>query len=93
MIAGDQRHFAAIAAALEHTIAELSDRLDIERRAPGRGGQAALDRDQEIHRLTSRLRALRRFGLDLCLGHMVRLMATRCTSADSGSATGTAAGS
>ena len=26
----------------------------------------------EIHRLTARLRALRRFGLDICLGHMVR---------------------
>jgi len=26
----------------------------------------------EIHRLTARLRALRRFGLDLCLGRMVR---------------------
>ena len=30
-----------------------------------------MDRDMEIHRLTARLRALRRFGLDLCLGHMV----------------------
>ena len=50
----------------------MSDRLGTERRAPGRGGQAALERDQEVHRLTSRLRSLRRFGLDLCLGHMVR---------------------
>ena len=41
------------------------------RRAPGRTGQEALDRDLEVHRLTARLRALRRFGLDLCLGHMV----------------------
>ena len=30
-----------------------------------------MDRDLEVHRLTARLRALRRFGLDLCLGHMV----------------------
>ncbi|HEY9411425.1 MAG TPA: RNA polymerase recycling motor ATPase HelR [Jiangellaceae bacterium] len=30
-----------------------------------------MDRDLEIHRLTARLRTLRRFGLDLCLGHMV----------------------
>ena len=30
-----------------------------------------MDRDLEIHRLTARLRALRRFGLDLCLGHLV----------------------
>jgi DNA helicase IV len=30
-----------------------------------------MDRDNEIHRLTARLRTLRRFGLDLCLGRMV----------------------
>ena len=30
-----------------------------------------MDRDLEVHRLTARLRALRRFGLDLCLGHIV----------------------
>ena len=30
-----------------------------------------MDRDMEIHRLTARLRALRRYGLDLCLGHIV----------------------
>ncbi len=30
-----------------------------------------MDRDNEVHRLTARLRALRRFGLDLCLGHIV----------------------
>ncbi|MCZ7431161.1 hypothetical protein [Streptomyces sp. WMMC1477] len=30
-----------------------------------------MDRDAEIHRATARLRALRRFGLDLCLGHIV----------------------
>ncbi|HEX3752528.1 MAG TPA: RNA polymerase recycling motor ATPase HelR, partial [Streptosporangiaceae bacterium] len=35
-------------------------------------GQQALDRDLEVHRLSSRLRLLRRFGLDLCLGRMVR---------------------
>ncbi len=30
-----------------------------------------MDRDEEIYRLTVRLRTLRRFGLDLCLGRMV----------------------
>ena len=40
-------------------------------RRPGGSGQEALDRDQEVHRLTARLRTLRRFGLDLCLGRMV----------------------
>src|SRR5690606_41460783 len=53
------------------TIAELTARLDAERRAPGGLGRHAMDRDAEIHRLTARLRALRRFGLDLCLGRMV----------------------
>ncbi len=71
LIAADQRHFAAVAASLQQSIAELSDRLDAERRAPGGSGQEALDRDLEVHRLTGRLRTLRRFGLDLCLGHMV----------------------
>jgi hypothetical protein len=72
LIARDRAHFAAIAGSLEQSIAELSDRLDAERRAPGRTGQHAMDRDLEIHRLTARLRTLRRYGLDLCLGHLVR---------------------
>ncbi|MEU9482203.1 RNA polymerase recycling motor ATPase HelR [Streptomyces decoyicus] len=71
LIDGDEQHFAAIAENLEQAIAELSDRLEAERRAPGGIGRAAMDRDAEIHRLTGRLRALRRFGLDLCLGHIV----------------------
>jgi hypothetical protein len=71
LIAGDEQHFAAIAESLEQSIADLSDRLDAQRKAPGGRGQAAMDRDLEIHRLTARLRALRRFGLDLCLGHLV----------------------
>ncbi|WP_327684830.1 RNA polymerase recycling motor ATPase HelR [Streptomyces sp. NBC_00467] len=71
LIAGDEQHFAAIAQCLDESIAELSDRLDAERRTPGGIGRQAMDRDIEVHRLTARLRALRRFGLDLCLGHMV----------------------
>ena len=71
LIADDEQHFAAIAASLERSITDLSDRLDAERRAPGGIGQKALDRDMEIHRLSARLRALRRFGLDLCLGRIV----------------------
>jgi hypothetical protein len=71
LIADDERHFAVIAESLERSVADLSGRLDAERRAPGGMGQAALDRDMEIHRLTGRLRALRRFGLDVCLGRIV----------------------
>ncbi|WP_329582376.1 RNA polymerase recycling motor ATPase HelR [Streptomyces sp. NBC_01361] len=71
LIAGDEQHFAAIASSLDQTITELSDRLDVLRKAPGGIGREAMDRDSEIHRLTGRLRALRRFGLDLCLGRVV----------------------
>ena len=71
LIAGDEQHFAAIAASLAQSIADLSDRLDAERKASGGKGRQALDRDQAIHRLTARLRALRRFGMDLCLGRVV----------------------
>jgi len=71
LIAGEEQHFAAIAESLGQSIAGLSDRLDAERKAPGGIGQEAMDRDMEIHRLAARLRALRRFGLDLCLGRIV----------------------
>lgn len=72
LIAADERHFARMLQSLEDEVADLSARLDAERLSPVRDGQAALDRDLEIHRLTSRLRTLRRFRLDLCLGRIVR---------------------
>jgi len=72
LIGGDEEHFAAIAESLEQSIADLSGRLEAELKAPGGIGQKAMDRDTEIHRLTARLRVLRRFGLDLCLGRIVR---------------------
>ncbi|MFH0517061.1 RNA polymerase recycling motor ATPase HelR [Streptomyces sp. M41] len=71
LVAADERHFAALTECLARSIAEVSDRLDAERRAPGGLGRHAMDRDAEIHRLTARLRTLRRFGLDLCLGRIV----------------------
>ena len=71
LIAGDEQHLAAVAESLAQQIADLSDQLDTQRKAPGGKGRAALDRDLEIHRLTASLRVLRRFGLDVCLGRMV----------------------
>jgi DNA helicase IV len=71
LIGADEQYFADLAESLAQTIADVSERLDAERRAPGGIGQEALDRDLEIHRLTARLRTLRRFGLDLCLGRIV----------------------
>ncbi|MDF3305122.1 RNA polymerase recycling motor ATPase HelR [Rhodococcus sp. T2V] len=72
LIAGDERHFAAIEESLEQSIADLSRRIDSERKAPRRLGQEAMERDMMVHDLSAQLRALRRFGLDLCLGHIVR---------------------
>jgi DNA helicase IV len=71
LIAGDEQHLAAVAESLAQQVANLTDRLDALRKAAGGTGQKALDRDLEIHRLTARLRLLRRYGLDLCLGRMV----------------------
>ncbi|MEU5789639.1 RNA polymerase recycling motor ATPase HelR [Micromonospora purpureochromogenes] len=71
LIARDEQHFAALAESLEQSITDLSDRLDAARKAPGGKGRQAVDRDQEVRRLTARLRALRRFGVDLCIGRMV----------------------
>ncbi|MFD0214608.1 RNA polymerase recycling motor ATPase HelR [Streptomyces hirsutus] len=71
LISGDEAHFTAIAESLEQAIAELSDLRGATLRAPGGVGREAMDRDLEVHRLSARLRALRRFGLDLCLGHIV----------------------
>ena len=71
LIDTDRAHFAAIATSLEHAIADLEQSLAETRTRPARYGTAALERDQEVHRLTARLRALRRFDLDLCLGRIV----------------------
>ncbi|TQJ50604.1 RNA polymerase recycling motor ATPase HelR [Phycicoccus sp. SLBN-51] len=71
LIAVDEQHLAAVAACLEETVADLTDRLDAARRMPTRPGQEALERDLDVHRLGARLRLLRRFGIDLCLGRMV----------------------
>jgi hypothetical protein len=71
LIAGDEQRFAAIAQSLEESITELAGRIEAELRAPGGIGQAAMDRDVEIHRMSARLRTLSRFGLDLCLGRIV----------------------
>ncbi|WP_107706042.1 RNA polymerase recycling motor ATPase HelR [Nocardioides allogilvus] len=71
LITDDEHHFRAIGESLESSIADLSARLNEQLRAPGGTGQAAMDRDEEIHRLSGRLRTLRRYTLDLCLGRVV----------------------
>ncbi|MGA1837207.1 RNA polymerase recycling motor ATPase HelR [Herbiconiux sp. 11R-BC] len=71
LIADDEEHLSAVARNLERSIAALIEHRSAALRGPGGSGQQALDRDLEVHRLTTRLRALRRYGLDLCLGRLV----------------------
>ena len=71
LISGDEQYFADLERSLAESIADLSARLDAERKVPGGIGQAAMDRDLEIHRMTARIRTLRSYGLDLCLGRIV----------------------
>ncbi|MCT9819522.1 AAA family ATPase [Microbacterium sp. W1N] len=71
LVAADLRHFARIGAALSDAVADVEARLVDERRRPAGRGERALERDLEIQRLAARLRVLRRFGLDACLGRIV----------------------
>ncbi|QOT17943.1 RNA polymerase recycling motor ATPase HelR [Paenarthrobacter sp. YJN-5] len=71
LIAQDEQHFAAIAGSLEQTIADLEGQLEAIKKSPSRFGQEAVEKDVETRRLTGRLKALKAYGLDLCLGRVV----------------------
>lgn len=71
LIADDERHFAAIAATLATSTRTLERRLDELRRTRAGGGEYTVERDAEVRRVTRELAALRRYGLDLCIGRMV----------------------
>lgn len=71
IVGTDERHFLVIGDQLEHALSAAEARLSEARLAPGVEGQAAMDRDLEVHRTVARIRALRRFSIDLCLGRMV----------------------
>lgn len=70
LIDGDRARFASITACLDQQIVTLSDRIDELRRAPGRRGRGAMDRDEEIHRVSARRATLQRYGNDICIGRM-----------------------
>src|SRR5690606_42084256 len=59
LIARDERQFAAIAENLERSIADLSARLDAERRAQGGLGRQALERDRSEERRVGKERRYR----------------------------------
>ncbi len=79
LINGDARRFAAIAETLRRREGELRERLAAERLRAGGHGQAALERDLEVHRLSAELRTLGRYGVDLCLGRMVEAVSGEAT--------------
>ncbi|AWH93916.1 RNA polymerase recycling motor ATPase HelR [Dietzia lutea] len=69
LIAADERHFAAVSDCLAEKVADLSARLDARRRGPAGRGAQTIERDTDIRRLAADLTTLRRFGLDVCIGH------------------------
>ncbi|MGJ9412306.1 RNA polymerase recycling motor ATPase HelR [Aeromicrobium sp. CF4.19] len=71
LVGPDADHLAAIARSLEQSIVEQESRRAELLKAPAGDGQAAVERDQEVRRLSSRLRVLGSHGMDLCLGRMV----------------------
>ncbi|MBS43333.1 MAG: AAA family ATPase [Nocardioides sp.] len=70
LVGADEQHFALIDTALQAAVADLEERLAEVRAGSGGDYQEVLERDQQVHHLTGRLRALRRYGVDLCLGRM-----------------------
>ncbi|WP_345941067.1 hypothetical protein [Microbacterium sp. Se63.02b] len=69
----DRTHLAQIADALAAQRADVTRSLVEARHQEATFGDAAVDRDLRIRRLSSRLRVLERFGIDICLGRMTRV--------------------
>lgn len=73
LLDADRAHLARIADALASQRADVARSLDDARHQEATFGDAAVDRDLRIRRLSSRLRVLERFGIDICLGRMTRV--------------------
>lgn len=71
LIGQDEQHFSAIRSSIEKSRLDTSARLEAAQKSSGRMGREVMERDFEIHRLGGRLRSLRRYGVDLCLGRIV----------------------
>ncbi|MCZ4560240.1 RNA polymerase recycling motor ATPase HelR [Rhodococcus sp. IEGM 1401] len=71
LIGQDKQHFSAIRSSIEKSRLDTSARLEAAQKSSGRMGREVMERDFEIHRLGGRLRSLRRYGVDLCLGRVV----------------------
>ncbi|OZD77479.1 AAA family ATPase [Rhodococcus sp. 05-339-2] len=71
LIGHDERHFSAIRSSIEKSRSDTAAQLAAAQKSSGRMGREVMERDFEIHRLGGRLRSLRRYGVDLCLGRVV----------------------
>ena len=71
LIGADAAHFTAVAESLRQKLTAVQARREELLAMPVRRGRGAMERDEEIHRLGGRLRALRRSRVDICLGRMV----------------------
>ncbi|MFK3678744.1 RNA polymerase recycling motor ATPase HelR [Microbacterium sp. NPDC090218] len=70
LLDADRAHLRRIADTLEAQRTEVARSLAEARRQDAEFGDAAVDRDLRIRRLSARLRVLDRFGIDVCLGRM-----------------------
>ncbi len=58
LIAPDEQHLHAVETCLRESIADAAERLEARRRARSGANLETMERDQDIHRLTDRLRTL-----------------------------------
>lgn len=72
LIDRDEQQFAAIRATIDAQRAEAQRRLAELRLEDADAGQVAVERDQTIRRIANQLHVLDRFGIDLCIGRIVR---------------------
>lgn len=70
LIADDVEHFARLERAIAEEVGALERRLAAELGTTAKG-QDAYERDLDVRRITQRLRLLRRYGPDLCIGRVV----------------------
>ncbi|MGB6275309.1 MAG: RNA polymerase recycling motor ATPase HelR [Rhodococcus sp. (in: high G+C Gram-positive bacteria)] len=70
LIGQDEHHFSAVHSSIEKSRFDTVARLEAAQKSSGRMGREVMERDFEIHRLGGRLRSLRRYGVDLCLGRV-----------------------
>lgn len=71
LVGDDERHLGRVAGALAESLERIDARLTQLRASGDAHGTAALERDQEVHRLSARRRALARVGVDVTLGRLV----------------------